>query len=301
MNEKDYYKNNDDDYSKRIQERRNQERDRTYKQIDESAKRTANDNILFKQYLDVQSKFSEYSVGNALLISLNMPQATYVREKEDWEKIGIRVKDKEQGFNILEPSHSKNKTNKIKATYYNPKKVFDISQTDAIRKGKYKETPKSYSDRELLKAFIHTCPAKVEAVNTLDNGIKGAKYDKEQNKFYICRGMETNELFKSIASELANMEMVNDVSTEEQILSGVQVEDKVSKFKSDCVAYMICKKYGVDVSIFNFYQIPKEITNKDVKEFRRELSDIRTGLVEIDHKLTDYFADNQKVKTAYER
>lgn len=300
MSEKNYYKNNDN-YSQEIQEQRNRERDRTYKQIDESARRTANDNILFKQYLDVQSQFSEYSVGNALLISLNMPQATYVKEKEDWEKIGIKVNDKEQGFNILEPSYSKNKPDKIKATYYNPKKVYDISQTDAIRKGKYKEIPKSYSDKELLKAFIHTCPAKVEAVDVLDDGTKGAKYNNEQNTFSICRGMETNELFKSIVSELARMEMGDGISTEEQILSGEQVEDKTSKFKNDCVSYMICKKYGVDVSKFHFYEIPKDITNKNVKDFRRELSSIRQGLVEIDHRLLDYFADNQRVKTTYER
>lgn len=102
--------------------RKNQERDETYRKIDLSAERALKDEKLFVQYLNIQSRFSSYSVGNSLLISLQRPDTTLFRDKEGWNKNGVQIKPYEKGFVILEPSSPYVKPDGTKATYYNPKK-----------------------------------------------------------------------------------------------------------------------------------------------------------------------------------
>ena len=61
-------------------EYKKQEKEDIYKLIDTTAEEIVSDNKKFKQYLDVQSKFDQYSVGNTLLITAQMPNATVFKQ-----------------------------------------------------------------------------------------------------------------------------------------------------------------------------------------------------------------------------
>lgn len=264
--------------------KKNKERDATYRKIDLSARLTMKEGTLFKQYLDIQSKFIDYSVGNALLISLQMPETTIFKDRENWKKIGVNVKDKAKGFKILEPSSPYTRQDGTKATYYNPKEMFDISQTD----GKPSDKAKVYSDAELLKAFITNCPVDIKPVDELADGSHGAEYNKEDNLLYICRGIEPKIMFQSVLSELARISMED------------KEQNDFTDFECYCVSYMLCQKYGIDTSNYKFENLPEEIKGMSATEFRKELDNIRSTMIDINSRIKDNLEKNPKMKQ-YER
>ena len=70
---------------------------------------------------------------------------------------------------------------------------------------------------------------------------------RDENILYVCKRMDRELLFQTLSQELANIEMRD----EEQ--------SNIKSFKSYCISYMICKKYGIDVSNYNFENLPEEI------------------------------------------
>lgn len=250
---------------------KNKERDETYRKIDISAKNTLSDEKLFVQYLDIQSRFSNYSVGNTLLISLQNPSTTQFKDEENWNKIGIKKKPYAKSFTILEPTTVENNKEGKKATYYNPKKMYDISQTD----GKPNDYAKTYTDKELLKAFIKDCPIEIKAVDEIADTSLGAFFNEQENVLYIRRGLESPFIFQAISTELANISLSNGEN------------NTLKDFETYCVSYMICKKYGLDVSNYNFEALPPEIKEMNVTDFREKLSNIRDTFVDIDSRISN--------------
>ena len=114
-----------------------QEREKVFALINVAAEKlTVNDDAL-KAYLDVQSRFDRYSVGNALLISEQMPEATKLADFDTWKKDGVFIEEGSTAITILEPGKEYKKEDGGTSVFWNVKKVFDVSQTNARQ-----ETPK---------------------------------------------------------------------------------------------------------------------------------------------------------------
>lgn len=67
---------------------KNKQHDRefAYQTQDEMAKKITEYGEIYKTYLDVQSRFPNYSVGNALLVTAQNPKATQLKDAESWKK-----------------------------------------------------------------------------------------------------------------------------------------------------------------------------------------------------------------------
>ena len=115
-------------------ERKEQERKETYEKLDSTSDKMRFNGELFQTYLDVQARFNRYSVNNCILITAQRPDATKLADFPTWQKAGVSVKTGEKSLVILEPRGTYERKDGTKATNYAPKKVFDISQTDAERK-----------------------------------------------------------------------------------------------------------------------------------------------------------------------
>jgi hypothetical protein len=250
--------------------------------MDRMAMIVGNDGNKFKEYLDVQSRFSKYSVGNSLVILEKAPNSTHIKDKNAWLEKGIELNNSAKGIKILEPVKNKG------AIYYNPKVVYDISQTNAPKQ----DNVINYGDRVLLKALLHNCDVPREAVEKLPSGEIGAEYDKENNKLYVCKGMDRETLFQSLSQEMGNIELKDEEKS------------NMNYFISYCTSYMICKRYGIDVSNYVFKELPNEITNqKDGKGIRMELDKIRDNFEKVNTRMLDYFdmSSREKNKTVPER
>lgn len=272
-NNNNYKKQN----SKNNWKEQNKKRNDAYRKMDEMSFKITKDGDMFKQYLNILNRFEKYSVGNCLLILETEPNAIQIKEKKDWIDKGYDTIENAKSMTILEPNKVDGKV------YYNPKDEYDISQTNApIPKGK------TYTNKEMLLAIFSICDKENitrEVVDILPSGNKGAEYIESENKLYMCRGLNPEYLIKTVIQEIARIEMKNFENSE------------MKEFKTYCISYMLCKKYGLDISKFDFSNLPKDLINKTKgKEIREELDDIRTNFIEINSKVAEYFEKEEKSK-----
>ena len=143
--------------------KKQEERKSAYDLIDKTATEIVSDSSKFKTYLDVQGRMNKYSVGNALLITAQMPNATQLKEFSDWKEAGAFIKKNANSIIILEPGDSYTRADGTQATSYNPKKMFDISQTTFKQNNKLND----YDDKTKLTALLKDCPVNIKVVDEI--------------------------------------------------------------------------------------------------------------------------------------
>ena len=84
-------------------EKKQSERDEVYALRDRMTDEVSMDGDKFQQYLDIQSRFRRYSVGNVLLIMAQKPQATRLKDFDGWKENRVSIRRNEKGIRILEP------------------------------------------------------------------------------------------------------------------------------------------------------------------------------------------------------
>ena len=124
-----------------------------------------------------------------------------------------------------------------------------------------------YDNKLLLRVFLNSSQAEVQVVNEIVGTDRSAFYDKERDVLYVARGAEVPQIFHEVTQELAKQEIGEDSS--------------LDSFKANCVYYMICKKYGIDVSNYNITDIPYELREMSAKEIREELEPIHDAMENI--------------------
>lgn len=257
------------------------QRKEAYELIDSTCSKMMADGGAFQRYLDVQGRFDRYSVSNAILVSAQMPEATQLKEKAVWKKNRVYVDKDAREVIILEPGNEYTRKDGSKAVGYNPKEVFDISETSAKDRQQAQE-PKSM--RELVSAMIDASPVSFVPVDDLE---MPAFYDSEQQTIFIKTGMTEEQLFVSMAKEVSAV--VFDFKCNES--------RDASDFKSFCVAYMVSSRYGVDTRGFNFGRLPKEFDGMDTQAFKGELNSMRDVLGEIQSDMYKSLEKNKPAKS----
>ncbi len=263
-------------------EYKKKEKQEVYELIDTTAESLVKDGKMFKRYLDSQSKFEQYSVGNTLLITAQMPEATILRDYDGWTNAGGFPKKNRKDVKILEPSDSYMRDDGSVGTNYNVKYVTDISQVN-IRK---KPRIMNYDNNLLLRAFLNSNQAaNLKIVNEIPDTDRKALYDAEKDILYVAKGAEAPTIFHEVTQELAKQEIGEDT--------------EVDTFKINCVSYMLCKKYGVDVSNYNVTDIPFEFKELSAKQIREELEPIHDAMENISGRTSNWievFARQSKEK-----
>lgn len=109
------------------------ERDELYALADATAEAVCADGGKFREYLDVQAAFRNYSATNALLILATKPDACRLGDKDFWRDQGVYIKRQEFGrpIKIVESNGEYTRDDGSIGVSYNIKRVYDISQTTA--------------------------------------------------------------------------------------------------------------------------------------------------------------------------
>lgn len=253
-------------------QQKQEQREMVYAMIDDTAQTVARDGAAFWKYLDVQSRFDRYSVANALLILAQKPDATRIADFDTWKEQGAFIRKKETGFYILEPGEEYRREDGTVGISYNPKKMFDISQTGNSRK---RETPTYPDDRTRIKALMDHAPVPIRISDTLPEGTN-ALYRPEAREIQIRKGMDAGNIFRSLSQELAHAEMDKGDGSYSR---------SDHAFHAYCVSYILCKQYGVDTNGYRFDRAPQMLEGMDPQEIRTELSVIRETAVEISGRM----------------
>lgn len=250
------------------------ERDDTFYLADTTAEEVSTDSGKFREYLDVQANFRNYSATNALLILAFNKDASKLGDKDFWRNQGVYIKRQEfsRPIKIIESNGEYTRDDGSIGTSYNIKRVYDISQTTARIKTR---PPVSYDERALLNALIYKRPMPIQSVDELPGGA-GALYDHEQKAIFVCRGLNAHDLFCGVSRALAQAELA--------MISEEYIPDNAS-YKAHCVSYILGKEFGVDVSEYVFDNPADLLRTDDPQEIRSELSEIRDTAFDISARM----------------
>ena len=258
------------------------EREDVYLMIDTYAHEMSIDGGLFQSYLDVQAHFDRYSVSNAILVAAQCPEATRLADFDHWKDNGVYVKRGEDAITILEPGKEYTRQEDgSTGVYYNPKKVFDISQTTSRQQA----TPTVVrDDRLLLKALMNNAPCRFGISNELPEGVNVA-YQPKTGTILVRQGLDAPTIFRGLAQELARVHMEK---------SGCACLNP--DFTAYSVSYMLCKRNGVSVEGFFFDRMPEGYGQMDAKALRAEVCIIRDVAGEITADMNRLFAAQEKAQ-----
>ena len=247
------------------------EKEKLFEKIDTTSKMIIEDSNLFKNYLDILSKFDKYSISNSLLILDQQPDASLLKDKDEWISLeGIKLKKKPKTISLLKPGEAYTKKDGTIIKPFNIYEMIDISQTDM----KLYEKKKIFDDKVMLKAFLYDCPVDIKVDDYLKNN-KASYWDSKKGLLYIQRGANPNSLFLDISKELSKVNL------------GTNDKD-ASEFKSKCASYIICKKNGIDVSNYHFEDIPESFKSMEAKDIRNELSSIKEVVSDFNNRVNIY-------------
>lgn len=249
-------------------EKKQAEREEVYALADETTKEVSTDGERYQAFLDVKARLIHYTATNTLLVLAQKSMATQLRDFDAWKEAGASIRKEETHIKILEPGGSYERADGSVGTGFNVKHVFDIAQTTA--KPRQRLNPVR-DDRQLIAALIHRAPVQIQGVDELPGGM-GALYDREQDVIFVRRGMEAHDIFRSLSKELAHAELAYTIP---------DYNRKDAAFAAYSVSYVVCRRYGIDVSGYDFSRMPERFKEADPKDIRRELSAICDAAKEV--------------------
>ena len=251
------------------------EKEAIYQLLDNTALEVVQSPEKFKAYLDVQSRMDRYTANNALLMYKQFPQASQIKEFDDWAAEGVKVNKGSKTFIILDPYEYTKKDGTI-GIDFNLKRVLDVSQTN----GKRSAAPTANRDpRKLVAVMLDSAPINIESTNELPYPEMGAFYKNEDQTLYVKRDIGNSvALCQCVAQELGHAEL----SMNSEVYSRRDMG-----FQAVCIGYMFCKKYGVDTQNFAIDRIPDELKNKEPKEIKAELGKTQKAFKEITARVSD--------------
>ena len=263
--------------------KKQEERKELYALADSTAAEISGDGEKYQKYLDVQSRFSRYTPTNALLILAQMPEAIQLKDFDGWKEAGVSVQRKPKSVKILEPGKEYDREDGTRGTSFEVKRVYDASQT----RGRVRSAPAvKLDDRVLLKALIHRTPVPIQTVDSLPNNM-GALYDHNPQVIVVCRGMGAEDIFRSVSKELAHAEIAG---------MSENYNRNDAAFKAYSASYLLCKRYGVDVSDYNFSRLPTSFRESNPQQVRETLTEIRDTANQISTRMYRALEQNRAPK-----
>jgi len=233
-----------------------------------------------KAYLKAMGRFYRYSVGNAILIQLQKPDATRVAGFQAWQGLGRYVKKGEHGIAIMAPVVYRRKAGAYDTdggengddelvTTFKTAYVFDISQTDGKPLPEFARTQgKPGACLERLETFIAEKGIKLERRESL----RMAEGVSTGGTILLKASLAPAEEFSVLVHELSHELMHYD--------EGARPQDKtVREAEAEAVAYVVYQGIGLDVNTASSDYI--QLYDGDKKTLMQSLERIQRTAAEI--------------------
>ena len=229
------------------------------------------DSEQFKSFLDMMSKFHNYSLNNIHLLKMQNPNVSRVASFNKWKadfdrtvkkgskalkiwvpyqvKTSIPVHQKELSFS---PSENEMEEKEVTVTRFKLGNVFDVSQTEG------KELPKAINEltgdvkdyEDLYRAakavsMDNQVPISFEEIKREStNGY----YSPDENRIVISKGLKGQEqILKTIFHEMAHADLHRG--------SNARYGDdqyRKQELQAESVAYVVANHFGFDTSSYSF-------------------------------------------------
>lgn len=235
----------------------------------------------YQRFLDMMSKFHQYSYSNAILIYMQKPEATLVAGYQAWSrKFGRHVKKGEKGIRIIAPIKIKNKekedeeTEKKEIVRFRVTTVFDLSQTEgnplpSLGVDELQGKVTDFSDLQKVLIAISPVPIRFEEVL---GGAKGY-YSLDQRYIAIQSGMSEVQTVKTCIHEISHAMLHADRDCKK--------DRSQREVEAESTAYVVCNSLGIDTSDYSFGYVAGWSSGKETKELCSSLDTIRKTAGEI--------------------
>lgn len=280
----------------------------------------------YKEYLNVMSRFHNYSYNNLALIYMQYPEATNIAGFESWKRSFHRyVKKGEKAIKIIAPEFIKREVEVTKkdsqgnVVYddngkpvkdkkmqeyisYRITNVFDISQTEG------EELPSITHKLNSDVADFDTIVKAIEDISPVPIYLKSYKgksngyYDSEKKEIHVQPDMSEAQIIKTMLHEVAHS-ILHDKGSGE-----CKAEDKETKeVQAESIAYCVSNYLGIDTSDYSFGYVAGWSKGKELSELKSSLNIINKTasklINDLDYKLTGKLLyDIEKTKdVSYEK
>ena len=229
------------------------------------------DSEQFKSFLDMMSKFHNYSLNNIHLLKMQNPNVSRVASFNKWKtdfdrtvkkgskalkiwvpyqvKTKIPVNQKELSFS---PSENEMEEKEVTVTRFKLGNVFDVSQTEGKKLPKaINELTGSVKDYEDLyraaKAVSMDNQVSI-SFEEIKRGSANGYYSPDENRIVISKGLKGQEqILKTIFHEMAHSDLHRGTNAQ-------YGDDQYRKqeLQAESVAYVVANHFGFDTSSYSF-------------------------------------------------
>ena len=278
------------------------------------------DSERYKEYLQVMSKFHNYSFNNTLLIAMQKPDASLIAGFNAWKNnFGRNVMRGEKGIRILAPSPYKirqevekkdpqtgktvigkdgkpvTETKEIQIPAYKVVAVFDVSQTEgrelpSLSANELTGDVEKYED--FFSALEKTSPVPM-GFEKIEGSAHGY-YHLEEKRIAIDEGMSELQNLKTAIHEIAHAKLHDIDLNAPQEVQGERPDRRTREVQAESIAYTVCQHYGLDTSDYSFGYVAGWSSGRELAELKTSLETIRATAAEIINSIDGYFAELQK-------
>ena len=282
------------------------------------------DSERYKEYLQVMSKFHNYSFNNTLLIAMQKPDASLIAGFNAWKNnFGRNVMRGEKGIRILAPSPYKirqevekkdpqtgktvigkdgkpvTETKEIQIPAYKVVAVFDVSQTEgrelpSISANELTGDVEQYEDFFAALEKTSPVPMGFEKIEGTAHGY----YHLEEKRIAIDEGMSELQNLKTAIHEIAHAKLHDIDLNAPQEGQPDRPDRRTREVQAESVAYTVCQHYGLDTSDYSFGYVAGWSSGRELAELKSSLETIRATAAEIINSIDGHFAELQKEREA---
>ncbi|MCM1525440.1 MAG: antirestriction protein ArdA, partial [Ruminococcus sp.] len=282
------------------------------------------DSERYKEYLQVMSKFHNYSFNNTVLIAMQKPDASLIAGFNAWKNnFGRNVMRGEKGIRILAPSPYKirqevekkdpqtgktvigadgkpvTETKEIQIPAYKVVAVFDVSQTEgrelpSIGANELTGDVEKYEDFFAALEKTSPVPMGFEKIEGTAHGY----YHLEEKRIAIDDGMSQLQNLKTAIHEIAHAKLHDIDLNAPQEEQGDRPDRRTREVQAESIAYTVCQHYGLDTSDYSFGYVAGWSSGRELAELKSSLETIRATAAEIIGSIDGHFAELQKEREA---
>jgi len=233
-------------------------------------------------YLKAMARFHRYSLGNAILIRLQKPDATHVAGFRTWQRLGRRVRKGEHGIGIMAPIVHRRKTgtggdreedDEETVRTFKTAHVFDISQTDGKPLPEFARVqgnPEQFLDR--LKQYVASKGIQLKHSEHLAM----AEGVSTGGTILLKQSLAPAEEFSVLCHEYAHERLHHQGDTRPD-------EKKVLETQAEAVAFVVSYGIGLDVNTsssdyIQLYSGDRKTLMESLERIQRTASEILAAI-----------------------
>ena len=237
------------------------EREELSQLSDDAVMRVTSEPSAYLHYLDTQALNPQYSAANVMLAMAQAPNITYINSLENWGRLGRSVNREESGLKI----RVSDPYIKDGRQYHGYKigRVFDVTQTHGRALA-----PLALRDNtpEMDAALRRLLDSAGGSVVTNDTMYQDAFYDPQSQCITVSTRLTDGQTFAALSREIVH--------------AGIHDRGRYPYYTredcamdADCVSYMLCRNFGIDVPQPNVSRVGQVFDGMEVQD-RRSVVDI---------------------------